>query len=118
MTRKAKEITKHLASYYHLSHEIQWVEPFPPSSNDPDSIDLLKTIASELSLETIQPDSPFPWSEDFGYFLNGTNGALFGLGAGTDHPQLHNPDYDFPDDLIQTGIDIFSRSIISHLRRK
>jgi hypothetical protein len=29
---------------------------------------------------------------------------MFGLGSGTDSPALHNPDYDFPDDIITTGI--------------
>jgi hypothetical protein len=27
-------------------------------------------------------------------------GVLFGLGAGTGHPELHSSDYDFPDELI------------------
>jgi metal-dependent amidase/aminoacylase/carboxypeptidase family protein len=29
------------------------------------------------------------------------------LGAGVGHAALHNPDYDFPDDLIQIGVKIF-----------
>jgi metal-dependent amidase/aminoacylase/carboxypeptidase family protein len=29
------------------------------------------------------------------------------LGAGQDHPALHNPDYDFPDALIGPGVTIF-----------
>ena len=29
---------------------------------------------------------------------------MFGLGAGTETPALHNPNYDFPEDLIDTGI--------------
>ena len=32
---------------------------------------------------------------------------MFGIGAGLEHPSLHNPDYDFPDDLIQPGINVF-----------
>ena len=45
--------------------------------------------------------------KDFGHFLANYPGALFGLGSGTDQPALHNPDYDFPDELIETGIRIF-----------
>jgi metal-dependent amidase/aminoacylase/carboxypeptidase family protein len=26
------------------------------------------------------------------------------------HPSLHNPDYNFPDDLIQIGAKIFTRT--------
>jgi hypothetical protein len=32
---------------------------------------------------------------------------MFGLGAGLDHAALHNPDYDFPDELIKTGSVLF-----------
>jgi metal-dependent amidase/aminoacylase/carboxypeptidase family protein len=40
---------------------------------------------------------------DFGLFTQHYPGAMFGLGSGTDSPALHNPDYDFPDDIITTG---------------
>jgi hypothetical protein len=29
--------------------------------------------------------------------------------VGEDHAALHNPDYDFPDDLIPIGVGIFER---------
>ena len=32
---------------------------------------------------------------------------MLGLGAGEATPALHNPDYDFPDDIIPTGIQLF-----------
>ena len=34
---------------------------------------------------------------------------MFGLGAGEETPALHNPDYDFPDELIETGVRLFRR---------
>jgi hypothetical protein len=35
---------------------------------------------------------------------------MFGLGAG-DVPALHNPDYDFPDEIIPHGIFMFHHII-------
>jgi metal-dependent amidase/aminoacylase/carboxypeptidase family protein len=32
---------------------------------------------------------------------------MFGLGAGINTPALHNPDYDFPDEIIATGVSVF-----------
>ena len=32
---------------------------------------------------------------------------MFGLGAGKSLPALHNPDYDYPDDITETGIYMF-----------
>ena len=33
---------------------------------------------------------------------------MFWLGAGEDMPQLHNPDYDFPDEIIPVGSAVFA----------
>ena len=35
--------------------------------------------------------------------------AMMFLGSGERHAQLHNPDYDFPDDLIAIGTGIFHK---------
>ncbi len=32
---------------------------------------------------------------------------MLGLGSGEKTPALHNPDYDFPDEVIDTGITLF-----------
>ena len=34
---------------------------------------------------------------------------MFGIGAGINTPALHNPDYDFPDEIIATGVAIFHK---------
>ena len=40
---------------------------------------------------------------------------MFGLGAGKTTPALHHADYDFPDELIPTGINMFGELIINIL---
>ena len=42
---------------------------------------------------------------------------MFGLGAGINTPALHNSDYDFPDEIIETGITMF-KSIISNIMKE
>ncbi len=59
----------------------------------------------QLSYKKI--DKPFRWSEDFSHFTLRYKGCMFGLGAGLDTPKLHNPDYDFPDAIIETGAALF-----------
>ena len=44
---------------------------------------------------------------DFSHYLLDYPGAFFGLGSGIDQPQLHNEYYDFPDELIPTGVKIY-----------
>ena len=52
---------------------------------------------------------------DFGQFGKSAQAAMFWLGAGEDHPQLHNPDYDFPDEIIETATSIFHQ-VVSNLQ--
>ena len=59
-------------------------------------------------MQIIEPEVPFPWSEDFGHFTALGQGALFGLGAGEQTPALHHPEYDFPDELIPQGVALFA----------
>jgi hypothetical protein len=36
---------------------------------------------------------------------------MFGIGAGEKQPALHNPDYDFPDILIEPASNLFEQLI-------
>ena len=56
---------------------------------------------------------PFRWSEDFGEFLRIFPGAMFGIGSGEKHPELHHPDYDFPDDLTVSAAKLFFQLVKS-----
>ena len=57
---------------------------------------------------------PFKFGEDFGWYSDRYKTAIFGLGAGLDTPALHSADYDFPDEIITTGTNMF-QSIIEHI---
>ena len=67
----------------------------------------LRKIALSNNIEIKELKDPLRWSEDFGYFTQKFSGVLFGLGSGENHPQLHNPEYDFPDDIISNGVGLF-----------
>ena len=60
--------------------------------------------STENAFHTI--DQPFRWGEDFGEITSRYKGAMFGLGAGENRPDLHNPDYDFPDEILSNGIEM------------
>ena len=48
-------------------------------------------------------------SEDFGVFGCAAKSEMLCLGPGEEHPALHQPDYDFPDNLIPVRERIFDR---------
>lgn len=52
--------------------------------------------------------------EDFAFYLENRDGALFLLGAGTDGPRLHNPNFDFNDEILEIGILMMSLLALNH----
>lgn len=111
----AIEAVKLVSIKYGLKYELDWLEEFPATRNNAEAIKLVEQAARYLSMEVKEAAAPMRWSEDFGHFTNNFNGALFGLGSGTDQPQLHHADYDFPDELIPVGAALFYRIAASIL---
>ena len=90
-----------------LQYEFTYEDYFPATVNHPTGVEQIRAAAKQCQAELIPMPTPMRWSEDFGYFTQLTQGAMFGLGAGVEHADLHNPDYDFPDRLINIGADLF-----------
>ena len=115
MINKARELSRKIAEVYDLDVSTELIQPFPATVNDPQATAFIRTAAHELGMPIQELEEPFPWSEDFGSFTALYRGALFGLGAGIKQPALHHPDYDFPDQLIERGLNLFKRIIQSLL---
>lgn len=90
-----------------LEFEISYEEVFPATVNNKKAAEMVEKAANDQDLPLKNIEEPFRWSEDFGHFTSRYAGALFGLGSGKDQPALHNPDFDFPDELIPTGTGIY-----------
>ncbi len=88
-----------------LATGIAYEDVFPATVNDPAAVALIQKALT--GHDVLVPETPIRWSEDFGHFTARTPGALFGLGAGLEQPDLHHSHYDFPDALIGTGRDVF-----------
>jgi amidohydrolase len=85
-------------------------DDFAASVNDPDAVAQVARALEALGVDFDGDGLPELASEDFGVFGWGaTKSAMLFLGAGEASPALHNPDYDFPDDLIAKGVAIFHR---------
>lgn len=110
MDQRSQKIVRFIedtCQHYQLKPEISWTEIFHANRNHAEAVDLIRKAAEINRLSLIEPTHPFRWGEDFGSFTQQYKGAMFGLGAGIDTLALHNPDYDFPDELIATGIRMF-----------
>lgn len=103
LEKNAKEIT----SKFNLKTNINWTQSFQANENNVEAANYIRKATSNLDLPILEKELPFSFGEDFGLFTQKFKGAMFGLGSGESTPSLHNPDYDFPDEIIETGIIVF-----------
>lgn len=101
-------VSKEIAQQHGLDIKIEWTDEFDETYNHPEAVDIIEKAAMENNYSIIHATSPFRWSEDFGVFTRKYKGAMFGIGAGISHPALHSKEYDFPDDIIETGVNLFA----------
>ena len=102
-----EDTARKIAQKHQLDCTIKWKQNFHANENNIEAVDYVRKAAASNNFDLLEKESPFTWGEDFGIFTQEYAGAMFGLGAGTDTPALHNPDYDFPDAIIPTGVAIF-----------
>ena len=100
-----------LALGHGLSLETEWTNVFRTNRNNEEAVEIVQQAAEDCGFPVTTREQPFKWGEDFGAFTQRFRGAMFGLGAGEDCPALHNPDYDFPDELLEYGINMYQRII-------
>lgn len=108
LEKKCEKLAKEICKEHELEVDVEWIQSFHANENDVEVVDAIEEAAKTLELEHEEKEVPFKWGEDFGLFTSRFKGAMFGLGAGVKMPALHNPDYDFPDELLQTGVKMFA----------
>lgn len=108
-----EEIVKHEAATKHIESSIEWFEHFESVQNHLEATKVVQECAANLGMNVLEKEAPFDWGEDFGAFTQQFEGMMFGVGAGVDHPALHHPDYDFPDELIEPASQLFTQ-ILRH----
>lgn len=114
LLRFLNESLERVSKEHHLQYKTEWFDIFPTTVNDDFCNNLINKAIEENQLDGMEKPHPFKFGEDFGWFTQNRPGAMFGLGAGENTPALHNPDYDFPDEIIDTGMKAF-KGIIEQL---
>ncbi|MBU2359760.1 MAG: amidohydrolase [Alphaproteobacteria bacterium] len=105
----ARTIATSVADEHGLGVAFEIHDHFAASVNDADAYDVATRAIEAIGVPHGQENVPMRASEDFGVFGWGAKAAMLFLGSGEGHAALHNPDYDFPDDLIPIGSAIFER---------
>lgn len=90
-----------------LAVEFLISDDFAHCENAPGATAVFETVLDRLGISRSTDHLPIRASEDFGRFRALGDSAMIFIGSGEAQPMLHNPDYDFPDQLIEDGVRIF-----------
>jgi len=115
-----ERIVSGICSAHGASYEFSYRRNFIPTVNTPDEAEIAANVASiVVGAENVVEDSrPIMGSEDFGYMLQARPGAYLLLGNGEDGVggcSLHNPAYDFNDDILSIGADFWVTLVATQL---
>jgi amidohydrolase len=103
--------------------EIDWQDGYPATINDAALTDHFFDIARDTLGDSRVGYMPEPTmgGEDFSYYGHHVPACFFALGLkppGTGRfPSLHQPDFDFNDEAIPTGIELFCRLALAEWKR-
>lgn len=101
------QLSKKIADKHQLKIDINFTQSFTANMNHSEAVEIVRKAAEKNDLNLSERKYPFKWGEDFGLFTTKYKGCMFGVGAGENCPALHNPDYDFPDEIIETAANVF-----------
>ncbi len=105
----ARDLASSVAKESGLGVDFEICDHFSASINHPDAYAVATSAMEAIGVSYGNAGVPMRASEDFGVFGWEAKAAMLCLGPGQDYAALHNPDYDFPDDLIPVGSAIFER---------
>jgi amidohydrolase len=116
LVARAEALARDAANTHGLTLSIAWHDVFAHVENAPEATARIAEALDALAIPHAAHDLPMRASEDFGRFGHPFAGkrplsAMVFLGAGVGTPQLHNPDYDYPDALTPIAAAMFMRLV-------
>jgi amidohydrolase len=118
--RRMQEIAQHTCAAFGASCEFQFRRNYPPTVNHPAETTFAREVLAEIvGADRVVVQEPTMGAEDFAYMLQARPGCYIFIANGDgDHREmghgggpctLHNPSYDFNDDLIPLGATYWVR---------
>ena len=118
--QRMKQIAEHTCAAFDMQCEFEFVRNYPPTINSVKEAGFARQVmASIVGADNVAVQEPTMGAEDFSYmllakpgcysFIGNGEGAHRDIGHGGGPCTLHNPSYDFNDDLIPLGATYWVR---------
>ena len=112
--QRMQQIAEHTCAAFGAECKFEFVRNYPPTVNSAAEADFARSVmASIVGADQVMEQQPTMGAEDFSYMLQAKPGAYCfisngegdhrAMGHGGGPCTLHNPSYDFNDDLIPLG---------------
>ncbi|AVS60808.1 amidohydrolase [Paracidovorax avenae] len=112
--QRMKQVAEHTCAAHEATCEFEFHRNYPPTVNSPAEAAFARRVMEGIvGAEHVSPQEPTMGAEDFAFMLQARPGAycFIGNGEGTHREMghgggpctLHNPSYDFNDDLLPLG---------------
>jgi hippurate hydrolase len=118
--KRMRQVAEHVSAAHGAKCEFEFHRNYPPTVNSKAEAEFAhKVMASIVGEQNVQDQEPTMGAEDFAYMLQAKPGAYCfiangdgshrEMGHGGGPCMLHNPSYDFNDDLIPLGATYWVR---------
>ena len=118
--RRMRQVAEGVAATFELSVEFTFRRNYPPTINhDNETAFVGRVLTDMVGAANVQPFEPTMGAEDFSFYLQHKPGCYFLIGNGDGSHRigghgmgpcmLHNPSYDFNDELIPLGGSMWVR---------
>jgi amidohydrolase len=92
-------------------YELKYTQGYPPLLNDESMVEVVRKCAADVvgKEQVIEPEQTMG-GEDMAFYLEKSKGCFFFLGVGREGcAPLHNPEFDFNEDILLTGVETYCR---------
>jgi amidohydrolase len=118
--RRMRQVAEHVCAAHDATCEFSFERNYPPTVNSPAEAEFARQVMTGIvGAENVLPQEPTMGAEDFAFMLQAKPGAYVFIsnGDGTHRESghgggpcmLHNPSYDFNDELIPLGATYWVR---------
>jgi hippurate hydrolase len=126
--QRMREVAEHTCAAFGATCEFEFARNYPPTINHAAETEFFRgVLADVVGAQNVTPQEPTMGAEDFSYMLQAKPGCYAfiangdgdhrAIGHGAGPCTLHNPSYDFNDDLLPLGASIWVRTVEKWLKK-
>ena len=108
---RIEQVVRGVCESMGAQYNLQYTQGYPPLLNDEDMAQWVRQCAIDVVGEkkVVEPE-PTMGGEDMAFYLEKAKGCFFFLGVGREGcASLHNPKFDFNEDVLPLGVETYCR---------